>query len=252
MLAPVEKVNGIYLKRNDLNVFCGCFGGKAECAFNMMSKAPVKKFVTCGSRDSLQCEMVSQMCDMLGYECHIFIPSGKDTKTTLRISKCETTTLHRVENGYTVVVNKRAEDFARENNMTLIPFGMQSMTAVDIIANQVRNIPDDVTRVVVPVGGGITMCGVMNGLVRYNRTDVHVLGVITGKNPDKVIKMYEPWFNPIKYKLAPYKDVSPAKRYAMRVDCAVGHVLLDPVYEGKCYTFLNEGDLLWIVGYHEV
>ena len=40
--------------------------------------------------------------------------------------------------------------------------------------------------------------------------------------------------------------------YSMKTDYEIDGVKLDPIYEGKCYPYLQEGDLLWIVGYHEV
>lgn len=252
MLARVDKIDGIYLKRNDLNEFCGCFGGKAECIYDFISNSEIKTFVTCGSRDSLQCEIVSQMCEVLGYSCHIFMPSGSDTPSIIRMKGMAKTVLHPIRDGYMVVVKKRARDFAEECGMTLIPFGMQTPKSVKVIAKQVENIPEDIKRIVVPVGGGITICGVMQGLVDFNRKEVEVLGVITGCDPKKVIKVYQPMFNPIRYELQPWAEEAPTKRYSGRQASVVGDVKLDAVYEGKCREFLRENDLLWIVGYHEV
>ena len=252
MLSPVEWHDGICLKRNDLSEFGGCFGGKAECVYDYITRSKIKKFVTCGSRDSLQCDIVSAMCENMGYECHIFIPLGKDTPTTEKIAERKFTTLHRIDKGYTVVIKSRSETFARQNEMTLIPFGMEHIKAIEIIANQVENIPKDVKRVVVPVGGGVTLCGVLCGLRKFERYDVEVLGVMTGKQPDKLLRSLQP-IHGMPYELVPYKaDVSPLDMYSMKTDYSIDGIKLDPIYEGKCYPFLRDGDLLWIVGYHEV
>ena len=40
--------------------------------------------------------------------------------------------------------------------------------------------------------------------------------------------------------------------YSMKTDYSIDGIKLDPIYEGKCYPFLEKSDLLWIVGYHEV
>ena len=250
MLAPVEKHDGIYLKRNDLLEFGGCYGGKAECIYNFIQSAKVKHFVTCGSRDSLQCDIVSEMCENLGYRCDIFIPLGKSTPTTEKLKIRQNTTLHSIDKGYTVVIKRRAIDFAEANQLTYIPFGMEHISAIETIARQVENIPAEVKRVVVPVGGGVTMCGVLKGLADFGRTDVSVLGVMTGKLPDKLLKAFKPR---IQYKLVAYKDdTSPLALYNMRTDYSIDGIKLDAIYEGKCYPFLETGDLLWIVGYHEV
>ena len=249
-LSPIEYYNGIYLKRNDLSEFGGCYGGKAECVYDFIVGAKVKKFVTCGSRDSLQCDIVSQMCENVGYECHIFVPLGKDTPTIDNITKRSMSTLHKIDKGYTVVIKSRSEKFAKQNGMTYIPFGMEHINSIEIISKQVENIPKEVERVVVPVGGGITLCGVLKGLHDFKRSDLSVLGVMTGKRPDKLLKSFQ--FG-VPYELIPYqKDVSPLKMYSMKTNCAIRDVKLDPIYEGKCAPFLRENDLLWIVGYHEV
>lgn len=252
MIARIDKIDGIYVKRNDLNEFCGCYGGKAECIYRFIEQSEVKTFVTCGSRDSLQCEIVSQMCENMGYDCHIFLPKGADTPSIRRMKEHGRTTLHPIPNGYMVVVKKRALEFAAENNMTLIPFGMQVPHAVFTVASQTVNIPDDVKRVVVPVGGGITLCGILWGLSEAQRKDVEVLGVLTGGDAEKTIRIYRPMYNPISYSLVPWEEGTPTRRYADKAETSIGDVRLDPIYEGKCRKFLKEGDLFWIVGYHEV
>ena len=250
MLSNIEYHNGIYLKRNDLLEYAGCFGGKAECIFDFITKAKIKQFVTCGSRDSLQCDIVSEICENLGFKCVVFVPLGKSTPTTEKLEKRQNTTLQRIDKGYTVVIKSRAKAFAEQNNMTYIPFGMECMSAIDIISKQVENIPNDIKRIVVPVGGGVTLCGVLKGLQDFGRTDIKVLGVMTGKSPDKLLKSFR---YSVPYRLIPYKEnVSPFTMYSMKTDYSIDGIKLDPIYEGKCYPFLEKSDLLWIVGYHEV
>ena len=252
MISKIEKVDGIYLKRNDLIEVCGCSGGKAECIFEFIKYNDNKCFVTCGSRDSLQCEIVSNMCEHLGYTCHVFLPEGQATPTINRMKENSHTQIHAVPDGRTVVIKRRAIDFASEHGMTYIPFGMESYLAVETIAQHTANIPEDVKRIVVPVGGGITLCGIMRGLTDTHRTNIEVLGVLTGASPIKTINRFQPIFNEVPYSLVPCGDGNATQRYARREPCSIGDVELDAVYEGKCKKFLREGDLFWIVGYHEV
>lgn len=248
-LAPIQYYNGIYLKRNDLCEYEGCYGGKAECIHKFITQAKTKVFVTCGSRDSLQCDIVSQMCDSLGYECHVFMPAGKSTPTIENIVKRKTE-LHRIENGYMVVVKNRAEAFAKTHNMTYIPFGMEHISAIETIAKQVENIPQAVKRIVVPIGGGVTLCGILKGLHDFKKR-IEVLGIQTGKKPsDKLLNTFT--YNN-SYRILPYREnITPTAMYNLRTNHSIGGVNLDPIYEGKCYSFLEDDDLLWIVGYHEV
>ena len=260
MLASIDYIDGVYLKRCDLLEYAGSKGGKAEGAYNLIKDGisnGYSEFVTIGSRLSPQCEIVSNICNNIGLTCDLFMPKGQDTLVTNKIKSRNNCTIHDDlgRGAYTNVLIYRAKKFAKENNKYFIPFGMLCKKNIDIISEQAYNIPSDVNRVVVPVGSGTTMIGIIKGLNKMNRKDVEVVGVITGSiNSKDVVSRYVPrLFNNIKYDFVEYiTGIKPKYVYTKVTDEYVGNVHLDPIYEGKCKKFLKPNDLLWIVGYHDI
>jgi hypothetical protein len=103
---------------------------------------------------------------------------------------------------------------------------------------QVENIPD-VGRIVVPVGSGMSLAGILHGLKDSGR-DIPVLGVVVGVDPDERLNQYAP---------AGWQDMVKLVKCSADAECNIlGDVLLDSQYEAKCLPYLEDGDLLWIVG----
>ena len=73
-----------------------------------------------------------------------------------------------------------------------IPFGMNAEEAVKQTASQVALIPAEVKRIVVPVGSGMTLCGIMNGLYQHD-WDLPVVGVSVGANPERRLCTFMPF-----------------------------------------------------------
>lgn len=260
MIARIDCVDGYYLKRCDLLEYAGAYGGKSEGAFNIIQDGiqnGYTGFVTVGSRFSPQCDIVSKICSNLDVECVLFMPSGDDTNVTSNIKRrANCKIIDTLKQGsYTNVLISRAMNYSKAHNKCFIPFGMLCKKNIDIVAKQVYNIPEYVHRIVVPVGSGCTMIGIIQGLNEVHRTDVEVVGVITGSsNSKKVINNLVPkLFNKVPYKIVEYiSGIKPKYVYTTRTNECVGTIKLDPIYEGKCKKFLKPGDLLWIVGYHDI
>ncbi len=127
---------------------------------------------------------------------------------------------------------------------------MKCTENIDLISKQCANIPLNVDRIVVPIGSGVTFCGVLKGLMDFKRFNVKVLGVETGADSSKFIANNLPFMNEISFDIKIYReDLSPSKRYEAKSYRSIGNGLkLNPLYEGKCFDFLQQGDLMWIVG----
>jgi len=70
-----------------------------------------------------------------------------------------------------------------------------------------------------------------------------------------VIKAFSPKFVKLpKHSLQYFlPNVTFSRRYEYQIKNAhIGKIKLDPIYEGKCLDFINDGDLFWIVGFHEI
>ena len=248
-LTPIEEVNGVFLKREDLFEYGGACGTKTRSCLNFMRQAFGKgytSFCTCGSRDSVQVEIVSTLCEWFGFICHVFIPEGEETSVIKNVSKNHYTTIHRVKAGYNNVIIKRCADFSKEADVFLIPFGMEMECSIAVNMKQVQNIPDNIKRIVVPFGGGVSFTSIFVGLQEAKRFDVELVGVMVGADVSKFVKEWMPRGKNIKKKL-----IRPNSSYHDHGKARIGDVSLDMVYEAKCISHLEQGDLFWIVGHRK-
>lgn len=225
---------------------CNVRGGKSRSAYQVIMQLldkGYKTIVTAGSRQSPQCEIVSFICEELGVDCKLFMPTGNDTSVIKHIQGNSYTEIIRVKPGYNSVIIARAKEYAEHRSCGYVPFGMECAENVEITSRQVENLPiGEFKRLVIPVGSGMSFSSVVTGLTR-NLMDVPVLGVKVGKDPTKIIKQYAENLDMLNYSLVESKV-----GYHTPVEAYVGDYQLDPIYEAKCFEYLKEGDLLWVVG----
>ena len=253
-LTPIEKINDIYVKRDDKFELFGVKGGKVRSAYMLIQnglKLGYKEFVTAGSRFSPQCEIVSFLCQKLNLKCHLFMPKGKNTSVIDNIEKNNLSTIYRTKVGYNTVICHHAKDFAEQNNFCYIPFGMECEDNIEVTKFQVLNIPDEVKRIVIPVGSGMSLISVLTGLNYYKKFDKEVVGISVGKDITKNLKKYLPcYFGLLKdIKKVKYTIIKSNLSYeTVCKDYMYGDLELDKVYEAKCLPYIERGDLLWVVG----
>lgn len=245
-ITRIERRGSIYFKRDDTFNVCGVNGGKARAAYHIINKAinnGANEFVTAGSRQSPQCEIVSEICEHLGVKCHLFMPRGKDTSVIEHINKNKLSTIHRTKVGYNNVIIYNAKKYAEENNYYYIPFGMECEENLEITKHQVKNIPSSVKRIIIPCGSGMSMISVIKGLDYYNMHDKEVIGIIVGKDPKKAFEKF------LKDTNVKYRFITSDIKYSdyVKNNKMLG-IELDPIYEAKCKPYLEDGDMLWIVG----
>jgi hypothetical protein len=147
--------------------------------------------------------------------------------------------------GYNNVIIARARDDAAALGWTLIPFGMEDNEAVRQTRAQVTNLPDGIDRIVIPVGSGMSLAGVLWGLLDRG-LKIPVVGVVVGASPEKRLDKYAP---------AGWREMATlieagVDYHTAAPETVVEGILLDPIYEAKCIPFLRPNDLLWVVGRH--
>jgi hypothetical protein len=239
---PVQAVGNFFVKRDDLFRVAGVPGGKVRSCWHLCRQATAG-LVTAGSRQSPQVNIVARLARKLGLPCRVHVPSGAMTPELIAARQAGAEIIqHRP--GYNTVIVARARDDAEARGWTEIPFGMECQEAVTQTRAQVpEELPAGVTRVVVPVGSGMSLAGVLHGL-RDRGWDVPVLGVRVGADPTKRLDEFAPagWREQVEIVESglDYHDHAP--------EVMLGDVELDPVYEAKCIPFLEPGDLLWVVG----
>lgn len=247
-LTPVEyyENEGVWLKRDDMFEIYGVRGGKARSAYQVileLLEQGYKTIVTAGSRQSPQCEIVSFICESMGVDCKLFMPFGGDTSVITNIKNNSHTEIIRVRPGYNNIIVARAREYAENRGCGYVPFGMECARNVEVTSEQVRNIPLECSRVVVPVGSGMSFSSIVTGMSKYG-IEKPLLGVRVGKDPTKIINEYAFGLD-----LMDYEIVESSVDYHDPVEAYVGGYNLDPIYEAKCFEFLERGDLLWVVGH---
>jgi len=243
-MTPVELRGDLWFKRDDLFAVAGVRGGKARTAWAIAAGATA--LVTAGARQSPQVLIVAAIAKTKGIPCRCHVPMGK---LTPELEQAEALGAELVQHkpGYNSVIVARARADAEATDARLVPFGMECSTAVSQTASQVGNVPPDCTRIVVPVGSGMSLAGVLVGLARHeNLTELPVLGVITGADPQKRLNRFAPWW----WQQATLLEAQ-EPYHIRRIQSDIKGIALDPIYEAKCIPFLRPGDLLWCVGKRE-
>ena len=146
---------------------------------------------------------------------------------------------------------KADKDPLLSQGWALIPFGMECDEAVGQTRRQVESlVPYNgrINRLVAPLGSGMSMCGILHGLADHGLLGAFpVVGVRVGRDPTAILDRYAPtgWRDYMKV-------VDSGLEYAKPAASTDLHGLtLDSRYEGKCLPFLEDGDLLWVVGIRE-
>ena len=241
-LTPIEKKDNIFFKRDDLFEYCGVNGGKVRTAKILCEKA-INGITSAGSRSSPQIKIISHISNYLGLPFNAHTTLGELGDNLKECKKFNNVNIIQHQYGYNSVIIKRAKDNAQELNYTYIPFGMERKEAIGQTKGQVKNIPfREIKRIVVPVGSGMTFCGIANGLYEL-KIDIPLIGISVGANPLKRLQKYLPLF----YKN--YKIEYSEEKYSTKIlESKFMGVDLHPIYEAKCIPFIKEKDLFWIVG----
>jgi hypothetical protein len=247
-LTPIEQHGDVYVKRDDLFSVAGVPGGKARTCLALAMLAQrdgCGGLVTAGSRQSPQANIVAAIGRQLGMPVRVHTPSGP---VTPELAAAMDAGAERVAHqaGRNSVIIHRARKDAEDSGWFEVPFGMECQEAVEQTRRQVdpTQWPDDLQRLVVPVGSGMSLAGVLWGLQDAGLGHLPVLGVQVGADPRKRLEKYAPpgWQDQVELVVSEldYHDHAP--------DTQLGDLQLDPVYEAKCLPYLQPGDLLWVVG----
>lgn len=241
-LTPMKWHGGLRVKRDDLFEIAGVRGGKARTCWVLAQGA--KGLVTAGSRSSPQVNIVAHIARKLDIPCRVHVPMGELSPELVQAQEVGAEVIQH-KAGYNNVIISRAHVDARDRKGWVeIPFGMQCMTAVSATACQVQNLPTK-GRVVVPVGSGMSLAGVLQGLQDFKRSNP-VLGVMVGADPHKRLNAFGPH-------MVDYRELCTLVRSELDYHkpapkTRLGALELDPIYEAKCLPYLEKGDIFWCVG----
>jgi len=258
-LTPVERLGGdVWAKREDTWALGGHgthTGAKVRTCLELARHAlqvhnkpgddhsQATHLVTAGSRHSPQVAIVAEVAASLGLGCQVHVPAGPDTPELLRAAELSAEVV-RHRPGHNSVIVARAREAAKAQLGLLIPFGMECQAAVDLASLQVGNVPRQVERIVVPVGSGMSLAGILQGMSSWRRDPLPVLGVVVGADPSRRLdKWAPPWWRQL-VELVP----AGVPYHEHQEGAFLGGIPLDPVYEAKLLAHLQPWDLVWLVG----
>jgi 1-aminocyclopropane-1-carboxylate deaminase/D-cysteine desulfhydrase-like pyridoxal-dependent ACC family enzyme len=250
----------ILLKRDDTFEIAGIRGGKVRGCWHLATRAgapPATGLITASARKSPQMQIVARVAHKLGIPARLHMPEGAYTPEMHDAEKHGGKIIQH-KAGYNSVICARAkEDFEEMESFGYrhIPFGMEDKHALACTREQVRNLAeycDEIKRIVIAVGSGMTLAGVMHGLNDI-RLGVPVLGVIIGADPIKRLNKYAPMMWHMGASLVnagvPYDTaIEGAKVWEGDKETNNPPIYVDPIYEAKVLRFLKPGDLFWMVG----
>lgn len=244
MITPIEKHGDIWIKREDLARYGSVCGAKARTAYHLLLETKNKGYkgvTTAGSRKSPQINIVASLAADMGLKCVAHCPQGELSEELL-LAKEKGCEIIQHKAGYNSVIIKRCKDYAIENDLFYVPFGMECQEAVKQTAMQVVDIPEGVKRIVIPCGSGMNLAGLLTGLESIDRY-IPLLAIQVGADPIKILDKYAPvfWRETVTIIKSEYD-------YHKEVECEEWGITFDPIYEAKCIEYLQNKDLFWIVG----
>ena len=202
--------------------------------------------ITAGAAHSPQVNIVARVAAAAGIPARCHVPARKERTPELAAAAAAGAELIEHRPGYNSVIVSRAEADAAEladAGWVYIPFGMEDGMAVEQTRQQVANLPAEATRLVVPVGSGMSLAGILHGLLEHE-IDLPVVGVVVGADPTARLDEYAPpgWRDQVQLVEAGSDYDQPAEQTSWE------GVELDAHYEAKCIPHLQDGDVLWVVG----
>ena len=240
-LTPVEYTNGIYFKREDYFKIGNVNGGKARTAM-VLCKEAKNGIVTAGSRYSPQIKIISELAKIKKLPFIAVTPIGKITEE-LQFAIDNNAKLNQIKMGFNNNLISKAKKISEELNYSYIPFGMECDEAVNQSKFQVQNIPNKIKNLVIIIGSGMTLSGILHGIEYYKKNIKNIIGIIVGANPEKRLNKYAPenWKEKVTLIKSKYD-------YHQKCNDILFDLKFNQTYEAKALSFLNKGDLFWIIG----
>lgn len=240
-LTPVEEHGGFRVKREDAWAVGQASGAKSRTMWRLLADGQYEGLITAGASSSPQIERAALVAQHLGLPCRVHTGEARPTAEMRTAEAAGAEVLTHRPGRLSVIKARFRTDVEEHPTWLAMPYGMGTAEYIEDVAHQVANLPSDTGRVVVPVGSGMTLAGILVGLREQGRA-VPVLGVRVGGDPTTALDTYAPgWRTEVELVVSPLE-------YKQHASNRLGDLVLDPVYEAKCLSYLLPGDVLWAVG----
>ena len=279
-LTPVQEYNGILYKRDDLYVPFSDIplsGGKVRQAISLIAHNSEHIREDCDSHVVTSCGMsspqgiiIARVARDFDFKSTIFIGNTKPEsfkKLNLVMNvlavggKLDYSSRLAYDSVLMSAIKKRSD---AGEKFFIVKFGINvdndSFSILETTANQVQNVPKDVTHIIVPAGAGLMMAGILIGVKHFN-LNVKVIGIqISGRDVRETINhsLKIAGANDVPYEYLISKDFPYHREVNISVGDGVDSFLLDPIYEAKAHFVMSRKilpklsssarPLFWIVG----
>lgn len=269
-LTPMQQVNGMWFKREDLYTPFGAGevnGCKLRQCMLLVDKIhqDYEGLVTCCSIHSPQAPITAATARAYGMECRVLYGGTKpETLMKLPMPRLAMRYGAKVQiaaaTGRSNVLYYISKQLKRTkaNKDYIVLYGINLQEHEDIllgaVADQVRNLPDEINNLVLTCGSGITAIGVLAGLKRYGKKVHNVHLVATA--PDRRQLIHETLQRHNADREIHYHDIFHTRGFSYEEPfCSVwGGIKLHPNYEAKTMAWFAgsglrpEETLFWITG----
>jgi len=270
-LTPVMEVGGILMKRDDLfKPFgrLGVNGGKFRQCIMLVEEAlkkdpGIKGLVTYNSIHSPQGAIVAATGKYYGLPSIICYGGSSERKLEKelmpRLAKKYGGEVRNIsKTGRHNVLKRLAKGIAEEQGYFVVEYGINldsfGQVLVGAVAEQVRNIPDELEHLYVTCGSGITASGILYGIQKYGKKvgRVHLISTAYDRR-ERVRSILASLGTTADFQ---YHDMFSQKGflYDKREKCMVKGLILHPNYEAKALKYILRHDLslddalFWVVG----
>lgn len=267
VIQPVELHDGVWFKRMDKyrNPIYGVNGSKLAACQHLIGRASLiaDTVVSASSVLSPQAAMAAVVAEEQGMECLVIVGGTTPDKAvkhkSIALAAAAGARIESIGVGYNPALQSAAQKAAQAPGHWRLPYGISTpadapleeiRAFVSVGAPQTANLPDEVERLVLPLGSGNTAAGVLYGL--HDARPSKLKHVITmGIGPERL-----PWvegrLNDLDRSLVPagvrHTHISLHDwwaTYGDKMPETWDGIVMHPTYEGKIIRYLNTMRPAW-------
>lgn len=251
ILTRVDCFGDWFAKRDDLAAYTGPefpAGSKVRQYLRMAKTTPGAPMVVGCSADSAMQIYVAAAAYQTNVKGIVFTAGRAEPTDATQYAQRWGADLREVRPGYLSVIRNRARAYGKELGQVV---RWDVAGALRDAAEQTANLPDEVRRIIIPTGSGLTAAGVMAGMAeRGHKASVVVAAVSDMADVENIeasaSKLTTKQLPSLHLIRAPYEY---GQWLARRLPDGTP---LDPFYAAKALDYIQPGDCLWLPGLRPV
>ncbi len=206
--------------------------------------------VGCSANSAMQI-YVSAAAKQLNAKGIIYVPKRKVRSDATNYAIKLGSEVNEIKPGYLSVIRKAARQKAIDLKQYV---EWDRKAAIQDTIDQCINIPENIKRIIVPTGSGLTAAGILIGVVRH-KGPIKVVAIGTSPMADKAKILTLAAKMKVQLKIPPdlLEFIGPTTPYDTPViERLPDDTPLDPYYAAKTWKYMEKGDLLWPPGLRPV